>query len=115
MKTKNILYARFFVLFGLAFAAFFPPPARAIDSFSFKQIDKQLHMSASYGLALTGTRFLQTKKIPRWEAVVYASLITLAVGASKELFLDSTFSSGDMLANSIGVATSALVVFTFEF
>ncbi len=87
----------------------------ASDPFSFKQTDKQLHMAASYGLSLTGTRFLETKQFPRWEAVLYASLFTLTVGAAKELFIDPAPSGGDMIANLIGTAVSAGVVFTFEF
>lgn len=86
----------------------------ASDSFSFKQTDKQLHMTASYGLALTATRLLETRQMSRWESVLYASLFTLAVGTSKELILDDAFSGADMLANTFGTATSAAMVFAFE-
>lgn len=88
--------------------------SKAGDTFSFKQIDKQLHMTASYGLSLTVTRWLETKQLPRWQAVLYSSLFTMAVGTSKELVVDSAFSGADILANAIGTATSAAIVFTFE-
>ena len=88
--------------------------AEGVSQFKFTDLDKQAHMLASYGMSLTLTRFLETKKLPIWESVLIASASTIVVGASKELFVDSEFSAADMLANGIGTSVSAALVFTFE-
>lgn len=72
-------------------------------------------MAAAYGCSLTSTLLLEKYRVSRAPAVLWASLFTLALGTAKELLVDSTHSPGDQLANAIGVAGSAAMVFTFEF
>jgi len=93
----------------------FSPTSKAEDRFSFSANDKQAHMLGSYGLAFTGTAVLKRHtKMSRLEAVLWSSAATFALGTIKETLIDKTFSSSDMLANTIGVATSAMVVITFD-
>lgn len=85
------------------------------DRFRLKSQDKQLHMTASYSLALTSTLLLEKEGMERGPSVAIASLFTLAIGTAKELLVDETHSPGDQIANALGAATSAITVFVFEF
>ncbi len=84
------------------------------DELRLKSQDKQLHIAAAYGLALTSTLLLE-KKLSRTESVLWASLFTILVGTAKELLVDDEYSAGDQWGNLIGTAGSAAMVFTFEF
>lgn len=72
-------------------------------------------MAAAYGSALTSTLLLEKYGVSRAWAVVAASLFTVALGTGKELLIDDAYSPGDQVANAIGIAGSAAMVFTFEF
>lgn len=84
------------------------------DRFSLTRTDHQLHMLATYGISFTMTRMLTARKMPRWKAVFLSSLTTMAFSYGKEKLYDSTYQRGDMVANGIGVATQAVVVFSFQ-
>lgn len=71
-------------------------------------------MVSSYAFSLSLTSLLTSRKVPRWKAVFLSSLATMALGYGKEKLVDTSYSPGDMVANSIGVGAQALVVFTFE-
>jgi hypothetical protein len=71
-------------------------------------------MLATYGMSFTMTRMLTARKMPRWKAVFLSSLTTMAFAYGKEKLYDSTYQRGDMTANGIGVATQAVVVFSFQ-
>jgi hypothetical protein len=88
--------------------------ARADDGFDPTQLDKQAHMAVSYAVALTATEIMEKNDVPRWKSVLYASLGTIALGLTKEYFIDSQPSTGDIIADGVGVGVSAAVVFTFR-
>jgi hypothetical protein len=88
--------------------------AKADESFDIKRVDHQLHAAVSYGSALTITRFFETREFSRPTSVLYASLITIGLGLTKEIVFDKSVSSGDMVANALGTGVSAAVVFAFE-
>jgi len=90
------------------------PVAQARDSFSLKSQDKQLHMAAAYGLALTSTLLMEKYGMRRAPAVLIASVGTMLIGTGKELLIDDHYSSGDQIGNAIGTTASAIVVFTFQ-
>lgn len=84
------------------------------DRFSFTRTDHQLHMLATYGMSFTLTRMFTARKMPRWKAVFLSSLTTMAFAYGKEKLYDPQYQRGDMIANGIGVATQAVVVFSFQ-
>jgi|688.fasta_scaffold262468_3 hypothetical protein len=84
------------------------------EEFSLKNSDHQLHMLSTYGLSLTFTELLQSRKVTKWKAVFLSSLATMALGYGKEKLVDSEYNDADMIANSVGVLTQAVVVFTFD-
>ncbi len=91
------------------------PTARG-DTFRPTRLDHQAHMAVSYSLALTGALIAEHKVgLDRKTAVLVASLATLAVGGFKELVIDDPGEGGDMVANVIGTAGAAAVVFVFRF
>jgi hypothetical protein len=97
-----------------------PPNAYAVnqvstETFDVMSQDKQLHMAASYGMALTGTMILRSSKLPLTSSLFYSSLLTMAVFTAKEAYYDREFSKGDMLANSIGVGANVFFATTFSF
>lgn len=113
LKTPAILVsmkALFLILIFLSSSS-----AQA-DGLRLKSQDKQLHMAAGYGLSLTGTLLLERKAgLPKWRSILYASLVTMAVGTAKEFLVDDHYSAGDQWANLIGTAGSAAMVLTFDF
>ena len=88
--------------------------AAQADELRLKSQDKQLHIAAAYGLALTSTLLLE-KKLTRAQSILWASVFTMLVGTAKELLIDDEYSAGDQWGNLIGTAGSAAMVFTFEF
>jgi hypothetical protein len=88
-------------------------PARA-DSFSPRDVDKQAHMSVSYGLTLTGAIVAERFDVERWQAVAIAAAATMARGTFKELVLDEQYDWNDQLANGIGTTTAPVLVLTLE-
>ncbi len=102
--------------FLLALALLYAPVSSRADEFRVKSQDKQLHIAAAYGLALTSTLLLEKKaNLSRWQSVLYASIFTMAVGTAKEFLVDDVYSAGDQWGNLIGTAGSAGMVFVFEF
>lgn len=100
----------------LIFVLFCPFLVRADDHvLNLSKKDQQLHFGASFGIALTSTLILENYQVPRGQAILYGSLISLAVGAAKEYAYDKKASQGDMAANVAGIASSALLVWTFDF
>src|SRR3989338_8540460 len=75
------------------------------DGFRLKNRDHQLHIAASYGIALTSTLLLENEAdMRRLPAVLWASVFTILLGTAKELLIDDQYSSGDQTANLIGTA-----------
>ncbi len=105
---KKILLILTLVLSNTSFAA-----TPDDDKFSFNSTDKQLHILASYGLAYTTTDAFRRAKYSKWKSIAYGSLVAIAVGTLKEL-TDSKFSSGDMVADGLGVGVSAAVNISFD-
>lgn len=81
------------------------------------QQDKRLHMAmAGLTTSVFGGLLKEHTSYTRAQSVLAASAAVTLVGFAKEM-LDPTFTGGDILANSIGVAGGALVLtvyFTFE-
>lgn len=88
-------------------------PASA-DDFDPRDYDKVAHMSVSYGITLSVAVVARRYEVTRWRAVVLGAVTALALGTTKELLLDTTFSWGDEAANAIGTAGAAGLVFTFR-
>ena len=84
------------------------------DDFDIQSTDKQAHIAVSYGLALTSTLVLEKHEASLWKAVLYGTLFSLSTGLAKEYLIDKSPSAGDIIADGIGNAMSAGVVFTFE-
>jgi len=88
-------------------------PASA-DDFDPRDYDKIAHMSVSYGITLSVAVVARHYEMKRWQAVLLGAATALALGTAKELVYDETFSWGDELANTIGAAGAAGLVFTFR-
>lgn len=84
------------------------------EEFSFRNADHQLHMVSTYGLSLSLTELIKSRKVSKWKAVLLSSLTTLALGYGKEKLVDPEYNDADMIANSVGVLTQAAVVFSFD-
>ncbi|MDQ3370875.1 MAG: YfiM family protein [Myxococcota bacterium] len=91
-----------------------PPTSARADAFDPRDLDKQAHLAVSYGLTFTIAVVARHHDVPRWQAVAIAAATTLVLGTTKELVDDTGYSWGDQLANTIGTATAAIVVFSFE-
>ena len=72
--------------------------------------DKQLHFITSYALAMTLDSTLKRQRVKH--AALKANLITLGLGALKEL-TDPQFSPADFNADCIGVLTFNVINLTF--
>lgn len=112
MKLKILFLV--FVL-HLSFGTGLARAEESNGSFSFSHTDHQLHMLSTYGLSTTFSALLISRKVPRWKAVLISSLSTIALAYGKEKWVDPFYTDSDMVANSIGVAASALVVISFGF
>ena len=105
----------FMVIFCFMLGGGLSPKAVAVeDGFDWSRDDHKLHLGVCYGFSLTSTLVMRKAKIPRWQAVLFSSLGTLALAYGKEMLLDPEYQRGDMIANSLGIATQALVVFSFK-
>lgn len=103
------------LLFQVVFLSRTAHAEESTDGFSFSHTDHQLHMLCTYGFSTTFSSFLISRKVPRWKAVLISSATTMALAYSKERWVDPHFDNSDMIANSVGVTTSALIVFSFGF
>jgi len=83
--------------------------------FDIKAADHQLHVAVSYGLTFTFTEIFQKYKTPRLKSVLYASLTTFALGVAKETVIDREVAADDLVANTVGILLSDIVVLAFEF
>ncbi|MFM8270500.1 MAG: hypothetical protein ACKN9V_09960 [Pseudomonadota bacterium] len=110
MRFRNVIILGMVLILGLGFSK----RAQADDSsFNWSRDDHKLHVTSTFGISLATTMILRKAKIPRWQAVLFSSLGTMAFAYGKEKLVDPEYQRGDMIANSIGVATQALVVFSF--
>lgn len=83
------------------------------DSFDPRDVDKQAHMATSYGITFSVAVIARRFGVTRWKAVAIGAAATAVIGTVKEL-VDSEYSWGDQLANTIGSGTAAIVVFSFR-
>lgn len=107
MKSNKFLFISVFVLIYTS------KVFSSIDSFSFNQTDKLLHISSSYAFTFTTTKFLE-KKLPKWKSLLYAGIATMVIGTTKELMIDDHYSEGDQLGNIIGLAGATVVIISFD-
>ena len=101
--------------FVLGFLAILIPHMAKADDFDLSKTDQQTHFAVSYGLAMTSTLILEKHNFPRPKSILYGSLITLSAGIAKEYAIDKVASRGDLMADALGTALSAGVVYYFEF
>ncbi len=85
------------------------------DEFDLRKVDQQAHFAVSYGLAMTSTLLFEKHQYPKTESILYGSLITMSVGFAKEYAIDKKPSEGDLIADVLGTALSAGVIFGFDF
>lgn len=85
------------------------------ETFNIKDKDKQLHIAASYGATLTGTLLFERAGFSRWTSLILASSLVMTYGLYKEQVIDKVASTPDILANTIGTGSAALMVITFKF
>ncbi len=74
--------------------------------------DKLLHVGYAYGATLTGTLLLRKAEVPHPELV--AGITVFAIGVLKEILHDVEPDPMDVLANTIGIAGSIGVCYTFN-
>ena len=85
------------------------------EQFDITRSDHQGHVISSAAITvLGGVVFKQTGMDPGW-AMVSAGLLTFALGATKELLIDDEYSSGDQMANGIGVISGVTIGIAFAF
>lgn len=99
---------------ALALAAALLAPAARADDFDPRDVDKQAHLAASYGLTFTIAVVARHHDVARWQAIALAAATTLVLGTTKELVDDTGYAWGDQLANLIGTTTAVGVVLAFE-
>lgn len=92
-----------------------PLKTLAADDFDLRRVDHQAHFAVSYGLAMTSTLLFEKHNFSRTESILYGTLITLSTGLAKEYAWDKTASQGDLVADALGTALSAGVIYTFDF
>lgn len=74
------------------------------------EYDKWCHILASYALIVSGVYVLRINMIRFQRALMIAFLLTLTIGAFKELCLDFEPDAWDMAANIIGTVIGAFFV-----
>lgn len=107
-RFKSVL-----VLTLIVFSFLIGPQKAWSEELNFGDTDKQLHVLASYSVAMTSTVAFQKMKFSFWESVLYGSLVGGAVGTAKELS-DTSYSNADQAANLVGIGLSFGVNYTFD-
>ena len=87
----------------------------ADEEFDLRKLDQQAHFAVSYGLAMTSTLLFEKHQYSKLESILYGSLVTMSVGFAKEYAYDKRPSDGDLIADALGTALSAGVVYSFDF
>lgn len=85
------------------------------QEFDLRKVDQQAHLAVSYGLAMTSTMLFEKHQHSRLESILYGSLVTMTVGFAKEYAYDKKPSDGDLIADALGTALSAGIVYSFDF
>ena len=73
--------------------------------------DAQLHFLASYGLTLTTAMLFNKMKVKH--PALTSAMVAFSIGLAKEL-TDDHVDNGDLLTNSLGIA-SAMIVYRVTF
>ena len=87
----------------------------ADEEFDLRKVDQQAHFAVSYGLAMTSTLLFEKHQYSKLESILYGSLVTMSVGFAKEYGYDKKPSDGDLIADALGTALSAGVIYSFDF
>ena len=107
MIKRNILYIPLILLaLGLAY------PVKNCFAEPEISTDKVLHTSLSIVIGMTAYNvYRENMDLTDNEARLAAFISALAIGASKELFMDDEFDWGDMTANSLGAGIGVMIRF----
>lgn len=112
---RKILYQTLFLTILLTIALQEVSADSGNNTWNLDTPDKQVHFFTSYGLAMTSTLYFRSKKCGLGTSILLGSLTTLAIGITKERFLDPEWSQGDVKANVLGTAAGALFFYAIEF
>ena len=80
----------------------------------YSEDDKKAHTLGSYALTQTTAQVLEKYNYSLGERILYASMLTTAVGLIKESYIDKRYDKNDVLANTVGIGASAVFTWTID-